>query len=79
MDCEGIRVGTGLKNQIEAAHWLQNQEGLKILIGKNGSVTVTDGVEVEYTGIGFTGVFNGVQNILRTIEKNEQNPNQVCN
>ena len=59
------------KQQLEASAWLQNQKGLKILIGELGEVTITNGVTVEVTGIGFVDTVRKLQNILKNKTRNE--------
>lgn len=59
------------QQQIEASDWLQNQKGLKILIGEHGKVTITNGVTVEITGVGFVDTVRKVQHVLKNKTSNE--------
>ncbi len=54
-------------NMIRAVWWLQTQPGIKITIGKDRRVTITDGVNVEATAIGLIRCVSKVQKILKQI------------
>mgnify|MGYP000088199130 CR=1 FL=1 len=59
------------QQEINASRWIQNQEGLKVLIGEHGSVTITNGVTVEVTGVGFVDAVRKVQQVLKYKTNNE--------
>lgn len=63
-------------NIIRAVWWLQTQPGIKITIGKNRQVTITDGVNVEATATGLIRCVNNVQKILQELN-NEKKHNSV--
>lgn len=56
-------------NELSALKWLQDQSGLKVLIGKNKQITITDGFTVEITGTGFLDTLVKLQKTLRDMEK----------
>jgi hypothetical protein len=56
-------------NELSALKWLQDQSGLKVLIGKNKQITITDGFTVEITGTGFLDTVVKLQKTLRDMEK----------
>lgn len=60
-------------NELSALKWLQNQSGLKVLIGKNRQITITDGFTVEITGNGFLDTVVKLQKTLREMKQNEIN------
>ena len=68
------KCNPGEKREREAARWIQNQPGLKVLIGDYGRVTLTNGVTVEVTGIGFVDVVRKAQHIL----KNKRSGVKAC-
>lgn len=55
------------KLELEAARWIQNQPGLKIEIGKNGAVVITNGVTVYAEEVGFVRSVEKTRNILKTM------------
>lgn len=55
-------------NTIRAVWWLQKQPGVKINIGKNRQVTISDGVNVEATATGLIRCINKVQRILKQLQ-----------
>ena len=59
------KCNPGEKRELEAARWIQNQPRLKVLIGDYGRVTLTNGVTVEVTGIGFVDVVRKVKDVLK--------------
>lgn len=60
-------------NELSALKWLQNQSGLKVLIGKDQQITITDGFTVEITGTGFLDTVVKLQKTLREMENAKTN------
>ena len=60
-------------NELTALKWLQNQSGLKVLIGKDQQITITDGFTVEITGKGFLDTVVKLQKTLWEMRQNEIN------
>lgn len=48
-----------------AVWWLQTQPDLKMLVGKNRQVMITDGLNVEATATGLVRCVNKIQKILK--------------
>ena len=59
------------QQEIDAARWIQHQKGLKVLIGDYGEVTLTNGVTVEATGIGFVDTVRKFKYILKNKRSNK--------
>lgn len=52
----------------DAFHWVENQSGLKILIGKDRKVTLTNGTTLEVTARGLLAAVMKAQKVLRVIQ-----------
>ncbi len=57
-------------NELDACRWLEKQTGLKLLVGKDRKITLTDGMSVEISGVGILGA---VVNLTRTLQELEDN------
>ena len=55
------------QQELQASRWIQNQPGLKIEIGKNGAVVITNGVTVYAEEIGFVRSVAKTREILKTM------------
>lgn len=53
--------------ELDASRWIQNQPGLKIEIGKNGAVVITNGVTVYAEEIGFVRSVAKTHEILKSM------------
>ena len=52
-------------NQLEALKWLEQQDGLHVIVGKDKHVTLTDGMSVEISG---TGLLDAVVKLQKTLK-----------
>jgi len=59
-------------NTAEALQWIENASGLTILISKNKTVTLTDGSTFEVYGTGITDAVNKLQEVLKTIQAEDE-------
>ena len=55
------------QQELQASRWIQNQPGLKIEIGNNGTVVITNGVTVYAEEIGFVRSVAKTREILKTM------------
>jgi hypothetical protein len=58
-------------NQLDALRWLEKQAGLKIIIGKDKHVTLTDGMTVETSDVGILNTVVKLQKIIKGIQNGE--------
>ena len=59
-----------VENDKIALKWLEKQQYLRILVGKNGQITMTDGQTVEVTDQGIVKTFEKLQKTLRKMNAN---------
>ena len=57
-------------NELDACRWLEKQVGLKMLVGKDRKITLTDGMSVEISGVGMLGAVVNLTKTLRELQDN---------
>ena len=56
--------------ELDATRWVQDQPGLKLVVGKDREITITNGVTVEVKAIGILAAVIEIQKILKTMTDN---------
>lgn len=63
--------------ETDAARWVERQPGLKLMVGKDRAITLTDGQTIEVTGRGMLAAVTKAQRVLRTMQAKEAEDNGV--
>lgn len=64
--------------ELEALRWVQDQPGLKMLVGKDRRITLTNGQTVEISGNGLLDTVVKLQNVLRIMRDTRESHQASC-
>ena len=56
-------------NELTALKWLERQKGLIVFIGDDRGITLTDGFNVEISGVGFLDAVVKLQKVLKDMKQ----------